>query len=60
MSARNWMKVLPIALAASVFGIDGQAQTPAPGSPGPPPPRLERPDDRTRSAREAENYEARG
>ena len=39
--------------------MGAQAQT-APGSPGLPPPRLERPADRTESQREAENFDPKG
>jgi len=60
MSVSNRLKVMSISLGAFFVCTDGQAQAPAPGSPGPPPTRQERPDDRTRSAREAETYDARG
>ena len=61
MIIKPGLRILSIAAIALPFiGTDCQAQAQAPGSPGPPPPRLERPDERTPSAREAENYEARG
>lgn len=48
------------ATALSVVATSSHAQQQAPGSPGPPPPRLERPDERTPAARDAENYDPRG
>lgn len=52
--------LLTVMVVLTTSGGSALAQTPAPGSPGLPPPRLERPDERTQAAREGENYEPRG
>ena len=49
-----------IAATVLLFSSVAAAQTSAPGSPGQPLPRLERPDNRTPAARQAENYDPLG
>lgn len=49
-----------LTLAAGVLASAGAQAQIIPGSPGPPPTRLERPDERSPAARQAENYDALG
>lgn len=59
LGLRPWYSLAGILLA--LFStIDLSAYAQAPGSPGPPPPRQERPDTRTPSARQAESYDPSG